>query len=182
MVDYLLPYFHANSSLQNKLNEIIQTTTDRTRKSQPKEILKNLQDVLNSKYQVHALPEECKPFTYRFAPDVYANDYDESVWGCRLFHSLKLFHHDFNGEYTADQTGTQNLHQILAAYPDVPLYACIFREAPDFAVSGNPVIIGTSEEDNESTDGDTAQVEHAYQMNPLSSGHNHSGLPEKAGQ
>ena len=30
-------------------------------------------------------------------------------------------------------------------------------------------MIGTSEEDSESTDGDIAQVEHAYQMVPLSS-------------
>ena len=92
---------------------------------------------------------------------------------------MKLFHHDFNGEYTADQTGTQNFHQILATYLDVPLYAYIFRGVPDFTVSRNPIIIGTSEEDDESTDGDIGQVEYAYQMNPLSSGHNRSSLPEK---
>ena len=96
---------------------------------------------------------------------------------------MKLSHRDFNGEYTADKTGTQNLDQLIATYPDVPIYAYIFRGAPDFTVSRNPVIIGTSEEkDDESTDGEIAQVEHAYQMNPLSSGHNRSGLPEKVGQ
>ena len=99
-----------------------------------------------------------------------------------MFYSLKLFHHDFNGEYTAaDQTGIQSLHQILATYPDVPIYAYISRGAPDITVSRNPIIIGASEEDDESTDGDIAQVEHAYQMNPLSSGQNCSGLPEKVG-
>ena len=33
-------------------------------------------------------------------------------------------------------------------------------------------MIGTSEEDSESTDGDITQVEHAYQMAPLSSNEN----------
>ena len=44
------------------------------------------------------------------------------------------------------------------------------------------MIIATSEEDDESTDADIAQVEHAYQTNTLSSGHNRSSLPEKVGQ
>ena len=70
----------------------------RTRKAQAKQMFKNLKDILN----VSINYIKCKPFTYWFAPAVYANDYNESVWGCRLFHSLKLFHHDFNGEYTAD--------------------------------------------------------------------------------
>ena len=88
-------------------------------------------------------------------------------------------------EYTADKTVTQNLDQILATYPEVPIYVYIFRGARDFtvAVSRNPVIIDTSEEEgHESTDGEIAQVEHAYQMNLLSSGHNRSGLPEKVVQ
>lgn len=64
-----------------------------------------------------------------------------------------------------------------------PYTQYIFRGVPDFTVSRNPVIIGTSEEDDdESTDGEIAWVEHAYQMNPLSRRHNHSGLPEKVGQ
>ena len=71
----------------------------RTRKAQAKQMFKNLQDILN----VSINYIKCKPFTYcGFAPAVYANDYNESVWGCRLFYSLKLFHHDFNGEYIAD--------------------------------------------------------------------------------
>ena len=50
----------------------------------------------------------------------------------------------------------------------VPMYASIFRAALDFKVSRNPVLIGTSEEEgHESTDGEIAQVEHAYQMNLL---------------
>ena len=166
--DYLLPYFYANSSLQDKLHEIIQTTTDRTHKTLADETLKNLQDVLNANYQVNTLPEECQPFTYCFYPDIYVNDYDENVWSCRLFYSLKLFHHDFSSEYTAaDQIGIQSLHQILATYPDVPIYAYIFRGAPDITVSRNPVIIGASEEDNESTDGDIAQVEHCLSDEPI---------------
>ena len=62
--------------------------------------------------------------------------------------------------------------------------AYIFRGAPDFTLSRSPVVIGTSEEevDSESTDGDIAQVEHAYQMGPLSSGQNNSHLPGKVGQ
>ena len=48
------------------------------------------------------------------------------------------------------------------------MYASIFRAALDFKVSRNLVIIGTSEEEgHESTDGEIAQVEHAYQMNLL---------------
>ena len=57
--DYLLPYFYANSSLQDKLH-------DRTRKALADEMLKNLQDVLNANYQVNTQPEECKPFAYCF--------------------------------------------------------------------------------------------------------------------
>ena len=75
------------------------------------------------------------------------------------------------------------MDQTIATNPDVPIYAYVFRGVPDFTVPRNPVIIGTSEEkDDESTDGEIAQVEHAYQMNLLSSGHNRSGLPEKVGQ
>ena len=176
------PYFYANSSLRDKLQDIIRTTTDETRKNQADEMLKNLQDVLNAKYQPKNLPDECKPFSFRFSPETYANDYDVNVWTCRLFHSLKLFHTDFSGEYTTEQTGVQNLNHILTTYPDVPIRAYIFRGAPDFTVWRSPVVFGTSEEDSESTDGDIAQVEHAYQMAPLGSGPNRSGLPEKVGQ
>ena len=59
-------------------------------------------------------------------------------------------------------------YNVPATYPDVPMYASIFRAALDFKVSRNLVIIGTSEEEgHESTGGEIAQVEHAYQMNLL---------------
>ena len=38
-------------------------------------MLKNpQQDVPDAKYQLHSLPEECKPLTYWFLPAVYANE------------------------------------------------------------------------------------------------------------
>ena len=72
---------------------------------------------------------------------------------------------------------------ICETYPNVPMDAYIFRGAPDFTVSRSPVVIGTSEEevDSESTDGDIVQVEHAYQMGPLSSGQNNSHLYTREG-
>ena len=55
--DYLLPYFYANSSLRGKLQKIIGTTTDVARKNQAEEMLKNLEDVLNARYERTQLPE-----------------------------------------------------------------------------------------------------------------------------
>ena len=182
--DYLLPYFYANSSLRGKLQKIIGTTTDVARKNQAEEMLKNLEDVLNARYEQTELPEICKPYSFPHSPNTYANDYDENVWTDRLFHSLKLFHNDFTGKLTAGRSAKDNLKHIRETYPKVPAGAYIFRGAPDFTISRSPVVIGTSEEevDSESTDGDIAQVEHGYQMGPLSSHQNNSHLPEKLGQ
>ena len=60
-------------------------------------------------------------------------------------------------------------YNVPATYPDVSMYASIFRAAPDFKVSRNPVLIGTSEEEegHESTDGEIAQVRQYDQSAPF---------------